>query len=337
MKLSQYMRDKLLFIILQGIICVTLLVIFHLFHINMYMAILTVLTVILVDIGGLLLDFFARSSFYNHLNETLEQMEEKQLIAGFLEKPSFLEGEIICDIIRETTKAMNDQIAAYQVSQEEYQEYIETWIHEIKTPLACVDLICKNDRNELTRRIEEEIQKIDQYVEQALYYARSTNVAGDYCIKKCLLSDIVKNTVKKYSKQLIACHTRLKLDLESFFVYADEKWLEFIIGQIIANSLKYRREDLELSFLAVQNTDSIILRIKDNGSGIAKNDLPRVFEKGFTGQNGRKFAKSTGIGLYLCKMLCQKMYLDIRVESRVGVGTTIEIIFPRDSQCFILE
>ena len=127
----------------------------------------------------------------------------------------------------------------------------------------------------------------------------------------------------------------MKLDNLDYTVYADEKWLDFIIGQIIANSIKYKEDALTLWFSASENQENIILSIKDNGIGISESDLGRVFEKGFTGENGRAFAKSTGIGLYLCKELCNKMYLGLEAQSTVGNGTTIHITFPKDRQSFL--
>lgn len=127
----------------------------------------------------------------------------------------------------------------------------------------------------------------------------------------------------------------MKLDDLDYSVYADEKWLDFIIGQIIANSIKYKKEALTLWFFASENQENMILFIRDNGIGISEGDLGRVFEKGFTGENGRAFAKSTGIGLYLCKELCNKMYLGLEVQSSMGHGTTIKITFPKDRQSFL--
>lgn len=160
-------------------------------------------------------------------------------------------------------------------------------------------------------------------------------MASDYSIRRLSLDSLVKAAVKKHSKQLIGCGAQVKLDNLDYTVYADEKWLDFIIGQIIANSIKYKKEALTLWFSASENQENIILSIQDNGIGISESDLGRVFEKGFTGENGRAFAKSTGIGLYLCKELCNKMYLGLEAQSTVGNGTTIHITFPKDRQSFL--
>jgi signal transduction histidine kinase len=293
------------------------------------------MTVVIISIGALAYEYLVRSRYYNRLNKTLESMDQKQYIASLLEVPNFAEAEVLCEVLKQVTKAMNDELASYKISQDEYREYIETWIHEIKIPISCIDLICKNNRNDITKRISEETVRVDSYIEQALYYARSKNVASDYNIKRLSLDSLVKSAVKKHSKQLIGCGAQVKLDNLDHMVYADEKWLDFIIGQIIANSIKYKKDALTLWFFASENQENMILFIQDNGIGISENDLLRVFEKGFTGENGRAFAKSTGIGLYLCKELCKKMYLGLEAQSSVGHGTTIKITFPKDRQSFL--
>lgn len=335
MRLDKYIRDKAFFIILQISNCIFLYFLLSVYNVNSYATSLIIMAVVLTNIGWLTFDYTLRYRYYKRLQNNLSQMDKKHLIAGLLEEPNFTDAEVLCDVIKEATKAMNDEIARYNISQEEYREYIETWIHEIKIPLSCINLICKNSRNDITRKIDEETQKVDNYIEQALFYARSTNVVADYSIKKLLLADVVKSTVKKHSKQLIVCETQLYFNLNDFTVYADEKWLDFIIGQIIANSMKYKKDNLKLSFYATENKDSTVLFIKDNGIGISESDLKKVFEKGFTGKNGRAFAKSTGIGLYLCRTLCEKMYLGLDIESLVEKGTTVKIIFPKDRQSFI--
>ncbi|MDR2024324.1 MAG: sensor histidine kinase [Hungatella sp.] len=335
MKLSGFLKDKILFLLAQGFIIVFLVLLLDIYHISHYAIILISMTVVIISIGALAYEYLVRSRYYNRLNKTLESMDQKQYIASLLEVPNFAEAEVLCEVLKQVTKAMNDELASYKISQDEYREYIETWIHEIKIPISCIDLICKNNRNDITKRISEETVRVDSYIEQALYYARSKNVASDYNIKRLSLDSLVKSAVKKHSKQLIGCGAQVKLDNLDHMVYADEKWLDFIIGQIIANSIKYKKDALTLWFFASENQENMILFIRDNGIGISENDLLRVFEKGFTGENGRAFAKSTGIGLYLCKELCKKMYLGLEAQSSVGHGTTMKITFPKDRQSFL--
>ncbi|WP_312441626.1 sensor histidine kinase [Lacrimispora sp.] len=335
MKFSSFLKDKILFLLAQSFLIVFLVLLLDVYHISRYAIILISTTIVITSFVALAYEYLVRSRYYNRLNKTLKSMEQKQYIASLLEEPNFAEAEMLCEILKRVTKAMNDEIASYKISQDEYREYIETWIHEIKIPISCIDLICKNNRNDITKRISEETVRVDSYIEQALYYARSKNVASDYSIRRLSLDSLVKAAVKKHSKQLIGCGAQVKLDNLDHTVYADEKWLDFIIGQIIANSIKYKKDDLTLWFFASENQENMILFIRDNGIGISEGDLGRVFEKGFTGENGRAFAKSTGIGLYLCKELCNKMYLGLEAQSSVGNGTTIKIAFPKDRQSFL--
>ena len=335
MRLSSFLKDKILFLLAQSFIIIFLVLMLDVYHIGLYAIILISMTIVIISFAALAYEYLIRSRYYNRLNKTLESMEQKQYIASLLEAPNFAEAEVLCEILKHVTKAMNDEIASYKISQDEYREYIETWIHEIKIPISCIDLICQNNRNDITKKISEETVRVDSYIEQALYYARSKNVASDYSIRRLSLDSLVKAAVKKHSKQLIGCGAQVKLDNLDHTVYADEKWLDFIIGQIIANSIKYKKDALTLSFSASENQENIILSIQDNGIGISESDLGRVFEKGFTGENGRAFAKSTGIGLYLCKELCNKMYLGLEAQSTVGNGTTIHITFPKDRQSFL--
>lgn len=192
-------------------------------------------------------------------------------------------------------------------------------------------MVIENNKNEVTKSIDEELQKIENYIEQALFYARSNTVEKDYYIKKNSLKHIVNENIKKNKNVLIQEKIVLNihdLDLE---VNTDSKWVGFILNQIIANSVKYKKQDesLELEIYAKKGKQNVVLYIKDNGIGIKKGEITRVFEKGFTGTNGRLIAKkSTGIGLYLCKKLCDKLGIGIELNSIEEKGTEVRIVFP---------
>lgn len=330
MKFITFLKDKLLFIISQIGIIFFVSVLLSVMKVNKEAIFLVCLTISVITVVALIAEFMRKHTFYETLITTLVQMEKKQYISHLIKNPHFLEGEILVEVLQQVTKAMNDEISSYQMAQEEYREYIETWIHEVKLPIAGIGLLCENNKTDLTKHIAREVKRIEAYVEQALYYARSTQVEKDYSIKKIELETFIKSVIKKHSAQLIACKADIKLEHLTVTVFSDPKWLDFIVGQIISNSIKYRRDTFKLSFFAEEVAGQVVLSISDNGIGIAKKDLSRVFEKGFTGENGRKYAKSTGIGLYLCKKLCEKMYLGIEIESEIGVGTTVKIIFPKD-------
>ena len=278
-----------------------------------------------------LYDYWRRRSFYNQLWEILGRLEEKTLIGEILVKPGFLDGQILDEILRHCNKYQNDRVADAEQDSQEYREYLDSWVHEIKTPITSARLIVENHKNPVTLRIDDELRRIDGFVEQVLYYARSAAVEKDFKVEKITLQALVNSALKTYSKPLIQVGGRPVFSGLDVPVCADTKSCTFIIGQIISNSIKYRTENLLLSFSSHTEQNVIRLSISDNGIGISPTDLSRVFDKGFTGENGRHYSKSTGIGLYLCKKLCNKMNIGITIQSDFGQGTTVILSFPQES------
>lgn len=179
------------------------------------------------------------------------------------------------------------------------------------------------------RDMHENVNRVESYIEQVLYYSRSNDVSEDYIVKGFSLKDSVLNVVKRNSRDFISKKIKLEIgDIEEL-VYSDPKWVEFILNQIVGNSIKYsRQENAVIKVCSRAEKNSVVLSICDNGIGISEKDIGRVFEKGFTGENGRLFSKATGMGLYLCHKLCRKLGLGIEIESREGSGTKVEIVFP---------
>lgn len=335
MRLSTFLKDKWIFLLSQTGIILFLALLLNVMKISNAANALVCICVFLITIGALALEFFQKNSFYKQLYQNLDAMEKKHYIASVMEEAGFTEGALLIDVLKQTTKSMNDEIASYRRMNTEYQDYVETWIHEIKIPISCIDLICENNKGKMASDVKEELSRIDGYVEQALYYARSTNLEKDYMIREIRLDKLIKETLKKHSKQLISAKATPHFDNLSQTVYGDPKWLEFILGQLIANSIKYKKEMLTLTFSACEEQDYVLLYVSDDGIGIPESELPRIFEKGFTGTNGRSYVKSTGIGLYLCRKLCNKMHLSISASSASGQGTTIQITFPKDSRLLL--
>ena len=195
-------------------------------------------------------------------------------------------------------------------------------------------MVIENNKNQATKSINEELDKIENYVEQALYYAKSNTIEKDYYIKKCMLKEIVNESIKRNKNILIQEKIRIDLhDLENQ-VNTDSKWINFILNQIIQNSIKYMKKETEkeIEIYSKKGIDKVILYIADNGIGIKEEEIKKVFDKGFTGTNGRMSnKKSTGIGLYLCKKLCDKLGINIALESKENEGTIVKIIFPQNS------
>lgn len=194
-------------------------------------------------------------------------------------------------------------------------------------------MIVENNKSEITESINEELDKIDNYTEQALFYARSNTVEKDYYIKKINLKELVNSVVIRNKKSLIQSNIGVELNGLEINVYSDVKWCAFILNQLIQNAIKYSKDDnRKIEIYAKENKDNVILYIKDNGIGIKASEVSRVFEKGFTGENGRrKGQKATGIGLYLCKKLCDKLSLGLELKSEENVSTEVSLTFPKNS------
>ena len=174
------------------------------------------------------------------------------------------------------------------------------------------------------------MKRVEGFIEQVLYYARSSDVSKDYIIKEFSLRSVVMKAIKSNSIDFINKNIKLNIRNIEGSVFTDEKWVEFIINQIIINAVKFSFPNKgEVAIYSKVNENNIILTIEDNGLGINEKDIDRVFEKGFTGENGRKFGKSTGIGLYLCKKLCDKLGIGISLNSKVNEGTNVSLIFPQ--------
>lgn len=304
--------------------------------INDSAVIFIMLVLIVAAIAVLIYEYTRKASFYRGLEGRLENLDQKYLITEMIERPEFLEGKILYDLMRQVDKSMNDRLGGYHRSSSDYREYIETWVHEIKTPIASSRLIMENNKSEVTRNLDMELTRIEGYVEQALYYTRSNSVEKDYIIKKVSLKEMVSACVKKNARTLIESRVTMELLDLDFDVFTDDKWIDFILGQILGNAIKYRSEEPKIKIFAEQRENSIRLTISDNGIGIPEQDLRRVFEKGFTGENGRKYTRSTGVGLYLCNKLCDKLGLKLNLTSSVGEGTSVTILFPK-SKMFLME
>ncbi len=276
-------------------------------------------------------DYTRKKKYYCGFMALFDGLDDKTLLAELVEKPGFLDGKLLYQILRLSNKYMNDKLAEAGATNQEYREYIEMWVHEIKTPITSAHLIIENDKNISTIRIDDELNKIDHFIEQALFYARSTTLEKDFKIEETTLKPLVQEALKSYSKQIIDAHGRPVFENLDIPVFADRKWCVFIIGQIIANSVKYAKENLILTFEGSSFDNGCSLSISDNGIGITEADILRIFDKGFTGENGRKFGKSTGIGLYLCRKLCHKMNMEISAASSFENGTTVKITFPKEN------
>lgn len=280
----------------------------------------------------LLIDYYHRKNYFSRLFSLLDTLDKKYLISEVMESSFYLEDRIYREIIRKSNKSVIEKIYALEDAQKDYKEYIEQWIHEVKLPLTAARLICENNPNKEGRRILLELGKIESQVEQALFYARMEHAYQDYVIHRVNLREVVLTSIAGNKPYFIQNGMQISLELPEetlLNVSTDEKWLVFLLDQVFSNCMKYRRQENPcIRIYAERRKQQISLIIEDNGIGIAKEDLRRVFDKGFTGKNGRAEKKSTGIGLYLCKRLCDKLGIGIVCESKEENFTRIIFTFP---------
>ena len=243
--------------------------------------------------------------------DTLAEWDYQQIVNALFESRSELE-------------------SAAQLSRQDMLDYYVLWAHQIKTPIAAMRILLQSqelteENEEAVKTLKMELFKIEQYVEMVLTYLRMESMSSDMVLQWYAADDIVKQAVKKYSQLFILKKIALRMDMPEEMILTDEKWLAFVVEQILSNALKYTSEGTVSIYMKEKE-----LVIEDTGIGIQEEDVPRVFEKGFTGFNGRRDKKSTGIGLYLCKTILDRLGHSIRIESKVGEGTKVFLYLERD-------
>lgn len=291
---------------------------------------------IICIIAAFTLSYMRKRTFYGDMEGSTGTFDDACDFASSTDEPAFIEGQVSYKALISTIDAAQAQIEELERNTAEYREYIEAWIHETKTPIAAARLVSSNIGEPNRRNMIRELDRIDAQVEQALYYARSSSVQNDYLIRKVPLGDICRDVCKQNSRFLIenGCTPAFMLD-DGMSVLADSQWLSFILAQIIRNSAQYGASKIEFkAYEADMDTprERTILSIKDDGVGIAFADLPRIFERGFTGLNGRSDKRATGLGLYLVAKLAQTLGYGVEVESAPGEGCEMRLVFPHDMQ-----
>ena len=333
MDFKLFFKEKVITILLLLFGIITIEIFLMAYNVGMFIKIYIPLIIMGLYVVSIAIEYFKKKKFYDNLSNMLEELEEKYLITEIIKTPNFLEGQIFKNSLEQIDKSMLENVNKYKYMTEDYKEYIELWIHEIKIPIATSKMVIENNKNAITKSIDEELDKVENYIEQALFYARSNTVEKDYYIRKVVLKEIVNESIKKNKSSLI--QEKISIDIHDLEieVNTDNKWIVFILNQIIQNSIKYRKkENSVIEIYANQGKENVILYIKDNGIGIKQGEITRVFEKGFTGTNGRlSNKKSTGIGLYLCKKLCNKLGIGIELNSVQNEGTEVKLVFPKDS------
>ena len=275
------------------------------------------------------IDYVRKRNYFRQIARSLRCMEEKYLLPEIFDGRKSYEDAAYMAILREMGNAMAERLETLSSRNRDYRELIEAWVHEIKQPLASIRLLGRSSDAGSLRRIQARAEEINHLTEQVLYYARSEELAADMAVHASALKTVLLAAIEENRYLLQLSGFTVEMPDNDIKVYTDEKSLLFVCSQIIRNAVAYRcQENPRLTLSCKSSGSQAVLSFADNGTGIAPEDIPRVFDKGFTGQNGRKNRRSTGIGLYLCRKFCRHMQADIVVSSREGEGTTVTVTLP---------
>lgn len=329
MTIKQYLKDKGLYILLElsALLLVDgILLRFSLNGLDIAMIDLLLLMPMLIY-GGY--DFMKRYRYYDEVKRRLQEIDQSFLFGELLPEPTFLEAHLLSDVIKAMTASLNQVLTQLKTDQNDYYDYVELWVHEIKLPLSSLQLMADNQHLN-AYEVKKVLAQMDRLIQKSLFYAKSTQVSKDYYISQQSSQAILNECVAKYATDLISCHFEITMPENDVPVKTDKQWVGFIVGQLIGNAIKYRRlEGTSRLKIGITKTDEYVdWQVIDNGLGISAKDLPHVFEKGYTGQNGRKQQQSTGIGLYLCHKLCQQLGIALLIDSVEGEATVATLRFP---------
>lgn len=275
-------------------------------------------------------DYFRYRRKCRTLQEVLAKSGER---ASALPEPDSYPERLYREITNVIEMEEKEALSEYDEKKRDMADYYMMWTHQIKTPIAALRLLLQGEKQRL-----EELFKIEQYAEMALHYARLDSISADLLFQTQDVAAILRAAVRKYSILFIGSGLDFRLEEFSAHAVTDEKWLSFVFEQILSNALKYTSDGaIQIYGLDRQgektSEEAAFVVIEDSGIGIREEDLPRIFERGFTGHNGRLDKRSTGIGLYLCRQILDRLAHTIRVESRMGEGTKVIVGFGREESC----
>ncbi|EJR54692.1 hypothetical protein IIM_01632 [Bacillus cereus VD107] len=276
-------------------------------------------------IGFLLYRYFSHRRFYNKLSNPSEILED-----SLEELDSTPLSVALQRVLKTQYSQYHQQLKTWEYKQKEHLTFINQWVHQMKTPLSVIELITQEENGEVFESIVEEVDQMQYGLEMVLYMARLQTFEQDFYVERVLLQEIVQEVIRENKRLFIRSYVYPEVKVkQTIMVETDRKWLRFVIHQVISNAIKYSAGSRKnVTITTLEKERSVILEIQDHGVGIPKEDLPRVFRPFYTGINGRKFKESTGMGLYLVKNIIKRLEHHIEIESEVGKGTTIRIIFP---------
>ena len=309
-----YIKDKLTVIIIFALFAAVLAITFALYQLPIQAVLYPTILNFIIGFVIIAVDFIRTVKNYRELdrikNLTADMIISLPQISNVYDSEyngiiHNLKAEVI-GIERKSAEKYSDMM-----------DYYSVWVHQIKTPIASMRLTLQNDDSALSRTILSDLSRIEQYVEMVLAYLRLDSESSDYVFKEYSVGEMIKKSVKKFSSEFIGRKLSLHLEPCELTIVTDEKWFSFVIEQVLSNALKYTRK----GSIKISMPQPSLLCIEDTGIGIAEEDLPRVFEKGYTGGNGRTDRHASGLGLFLCKRICDNLSIGITAESKLNQGT----------------
>lgn len=328
MTFGEFLSDRLIRLIFHGVVMAAALVFLLVTGTQSGVALLLLVILALIFALEQAIEFMKCNARLDELETIMAGLDKKYLFAECVPKARTIYERKLLELFRRAGRHMVQAVSDAEAAHREYREYVESWVHEIKTPITAAGLICRNADSEVRRRLSPELAQIEAHVERTLFYARAENPEKDFIVRQTDLAEITAQALNQHRTILMQNGVQVETDGLSQIVYTDGKWTAFIIGQLLQNAVRYRSEHPAVTLCAKQIGQQVRLVVQDNGIGIPVHELPRIFDRGFTGSNGRSRGGSTGMGLYLCRKLADCLQIDLQITSEVGIGTAVSITFP---------
>lgn len=328
MTIYAFLSDRLGRLVLQGILGATAAVFLLTTGTQTGVIVILLIVWLLVLVCVQCVDYIKTDRRLKELQAIMEHLDRKYLFMECIPKAQTAYERKLLELLRKAGKSMIETVSDAQAAQREYRDYVESWVHEIKTPITAAGLICRSAEPSLRQRLSQELAQIEAHVERALFYARAESPEKDFIIRQTSLEDIAATAISRHQTLLIQSGIRMETDDLAYTVYTDSKWAVFILGQLLQNAARYRGNEPVVTLSARLLGQQVQLKIQDNGMGIPAHELPRIFDRGFTGSNGRSRGGSTGMGLYLCRRLAGYLEMDLQITSTADEGTMAVLTFP---------
>lgn len=328
MTMREFMEDRLGHYVVQAVFAVA--AVLFLYHTGTAAGIIILLTCIstVLFVCGQAYEYAVCRARIKELESIMEGLDKKYLFAECVPRARSAYERRLMEFSVRAGRAMIRAVSDAEASGRQYREYVESWVHEIKTPITAAMLIGRNADSETRKKLMPELAQIEAHVERALYYARAESAEKDFIVAKTDLAEIAGQAVDNHRALFMYSGVRIEMNVTEQAVYTDVKWAAFIVGQLLQNAVRYRSMNPVISLSADRTEKCVRLIIRDNGIGIPAHELLRVYDRGFTGSNGRIRGGSTGMGLYLCRRLAACLEMELRIASQEGEGTEVEILFP---------